>query len=621
MCGIAGIIYFNNIKADSTVVSKMTNALAHRGPDASGFYVKDNIALGHRRLSIIDVSAAANQPFEDASGNFKLVFNGELYNYNEVKKSLFRDIQFKTSGDTEVLAEAYARNGIDCIQHFKGMFAFGIWDSQKKELCLARDRMGVKPLYYYCNEQYLIFASEVRAILATGLVPARINKRAVTELLTYQSISSPISIVDGVQQLEAGHFMRIKDGQISTHSYWNIADQSESFDFSSKGTVTSTIRNLLMKSVESRLISDVPIGAFLSGGIDSSAVVALMATVSTNRPNTFTVSFSEKEFDESEYAGLVAKKYNTHHHKILLKPTVMVDELENALNAMDSPSGDGINTYVVSKAVKQQGLTVALSGIGGDELFAGYPIFKAYSQMHQLKGILGGPRWIKKPVSALAALSGSKSASKLRQVLESENLSIENIYPIFRKIQSSGSLRKLTRLNFDARTIVEEKLLLQLDILNKYPLLSQVSIAEFIGYTQQTLLKDTDQMGMAVSLEIREPFFDHELVSYVLNIPDRIKYPKYPKQLLVESLGDLLPPEIVYRKKQGFTFPWEIWLQTELRSFCEQRIAKLSQRDFMNGSSVNELWQQFLKNNRSVRWMEIWLLVVLEYWLEKNNIH
>ena len=619
MCGIAGYVRFDSLPADQAVIKKMTDALAHRGPNAEGFFVKNSIALGHRRLSIIDLSETANQPFVDASGYLRVTFNGELYNFKEVKAT-FPSHLFRTNSDTEVLAEAYARSGIDCIKLFKGMFAFGIWDEKQKELCIARDRMGVKPLYYYCNDSVFIFASEIRALLASGLVPPKIDKEAVAEFLTYQSISAPISIIEGIHQLEAGHYLKVRNGKVEIQSYWNIVGQGHEYDFSQRKVVTATIKNLLLKSVEGRLISDVPIGAFLSGGIDSSAVVALMAAVSSNRPNTFTVSFSEKEFDESVYAGLVANKYNAYHHKILLKPTVMVDELENALNAMDSPSGDGINTYVVSKAVRQQGLTVALSGIGGDELFAGYPIFKSFTRMQHFRHILEGPAWLKKPVSILAGLSASRSSMKMMQLLQAENASIENIYPIFRKIQSSAGLRRLTNLDIKDHTIIEQKLRYQSQALHNYPLLSQISIAEFMGYTQQTLLKDTDQMGMAVSLEIREPFFDHELVAYVLNIPDKLKFPSYPKQLLVESLGDLLPAEIVHRKKQGFTFPWKIWMKKELRSFCECRINDFSERDFINREAVKSLWHSFLKNDPKVRWMEIWLMVVLEYWLAKNNI-
>lgn len=619
MCGIAGFVRLDRKPADPAMIKKMTDAMAHRGPNADGFFVKDQVALGHRRLSIIDLSETANQPFVDASGNFKLVFNGELYNFQDVKRAMY-DHPFRTSSDTEVLAEAYAKKGIDCISDFKGMFAFAIWDEAKQELCIARDRMGVKPLYYYQDDNVFLFASEIRAILASGVVARKLNEAALTDFFSYQSVSSPISIIKNIQQLEAGQYIKIRNGSIDVRPFWDIASGKKEFDFSSRKAITSRIRELLLTAVEGRLISDVPFGAFLSGGIDSSAVVGLMAAVSQAPVNTFNVSLSEEGFDESGYAELVAKKFNTRHEKIELKPTVMLDELENALNAMDTPSGDGINTYVVSKAVKKAGLTVALSGIGGDELFAGYPFFQRFTKLNQSSVIWNNSYLLRRLASRAVSLSGSASNARLGQLLDTSSTRIEDMYPVFRKIISTKKLRSMTTTGVAGITELEKKYTARATAMSQYPLLSQVSIAEFIGYTQQTLLKDTDQMSMAVSLEVREPFFDHELVEYVLNIPDAIKYPNYPKQLLVESLGDLLPPEIVHRRKQGFAFPWSLWMKNELRSFCEPYLHSISDRGFIKGKELLSYWGRFLKGDPGVRWMEIWLFVILERWLQRNEI-
>ena len=619
MCGIAGYVRFDSLPADPAIIKKMTDAMAHRGPNAEGFFVKNSIALGHRRLSIIDLSETANQPFVDASGNLRLAFNGELYNFREVKATISGH-SFRTSSDTEVLVEAYARNGIDCIKQFKGMFAFAIWDEAKKELSIARDRMGVKPLYYYHGTDFFLFASEIRGVIASGLIKPKLNQEALKDYFSFQSVSSPLSIIEGIQQLEAGHYIRIKNNQVEIKAYWDIASVRKEYDFTSREQVTQKIKKLLLQSVEGRMISDVPFGAFLSGGIDSSAVVGLMAAVSTNPVNTFNVSFAEKSFDESVFAELVAKKFNTRHQRIVLQPTVMLDELENAFNAMDTPSGDGINTYVVSKAVKQTGLTVALSGIGGDELFAGYPFFKKFTQLNKFGLLWNNTRLMRKLVAKAADLTTPGSSGKMQQLLNTGSTKIEDVYPVFRKILTAKQLKGITNLSNGRVTELEKKFFTLASKMHQYPLLSQVSIAELIGYTQQTLLKDTDQMSMAVSLEVREPFFDHELVEYVLNIPDSIKYPTYPKQLLVEALGNMLPSEIVHRKKQGFTFPWTLWMKNELRSFCDARINALSERDFINPAAIKHLWKSFLSNDKNVRWMEIWLLVVLEYWLSKNNI-
>jgi asparagine synthase (glutamine-hydrolysing) len=501
------------------------------------------------------------------------------------------------------------------------MFALAIWDKHKRELFVARDRMGVKPVYYYAGQEHFIFASEIRSILNTGLVSASINQQAIDDFLSFQSVGFPHSIIKNIQQLEAGCWMRIGENGTEVHKYWDITKSSADFDFSNKELVKEHLYFLLQQSVQRRLISDVPLGAFLSGGIDSSAVVGLMAAASTEPVNTFNIAFNEPEYDESTYAQQIAKRFNTRHTEMRLEPTVFLDELQNALNNMDTPSGDGVNTYVVSKKIRQSGLTVALSGVGGDELFAGYPFFPQYYRLNKWKK----PWAIASPFRKLAAgfirVNGSVRNDRIKQLLKLNELDIAGFYPLIRQIFSPRQISKLTNHQVMQGSLVEEQLRKHSHAIERFPVLSQVSIAEYLGYTQHTLLKDTDQMSMAVSLEVREPYFDHDLVEFVLNIPDEVKYPTYPKSLLVESLGTLLPPEIVHRKKQGFLFPWKVWMKNELRSFCEQQITRLAQRDFIAGDHVKKLWQRFINGDESVRWMEIWLLVILEYWMEKNNVN
>ncbi len=616
MCGIAGVLYFNGKKAEESTLRSMTKAMGHRGPDAEGVFTKNQIGLGHRRLSIIDTSTGANQPFTDRSGNFHMVYNGEIYNYKEVG-AVIPNATYKTTSDTEVVIESFAHFGVQGVKAFKGMFAYAVWDEKNEELYLVRDRLGVKPLYYYSNDQYFVFASEIRTILASGLVKADLNEAAILEFLSYQSVSSPETIIKGIKQLEAGHYMKVKKGQQSSFAYWDIMEQQAYYDFSDHEAVTSNIRVLLQNSVASRMVSDVPVGAFLSGGIDSSAVVALMSTVS-NAPNTFNIAFSEKEFDESDYATALAKKFNTNHHHILLKPEELLQDLMPALNAMDTPSGDGINTYVVSKAVKQQGITVALSGIGGDELFAGYPFYRHFKKLQSAVPYWKYSKLLRWPLGLILSKSKKVSLHKLGLIMEQESVGVEDTYPIFRSVFTKDQLAQLTKLKVPEELIIESKINESIQAITGYPDLSQITIAELMGYTQQTLLKDTDQMGMAHALEIREPFFDHDLITYVLNIPDELKLTSSPKQLLVDSLGGLLPKEITQRRKQGFTLPWNVWMKNELRSFCETHINALAKRPFMNATAVQNLWQSFLQPDSKVRWMEVWLLVVLEYWIEKN---
>jgi asparagine synthase (glutamine-hydrolysing) len=618
MCGIAGIVSFNrNINLPITI-RQMTTAMAHRGPDADGFYTNDSIALGHRRLSIIDLSTAANQPIADHTGRYQIIFNGEIYNFQDVKK-LLPDYPYTTNGDTEVLLAAYSKWGADCLPYLKGMFAFAIWDTVDQSMFIARDRMGVKPVYYFLNDKVFLFASEIRGVLASGIVPKKVNIAAIQEFLSYQSVGFPESAITGILQLEAGSSITIRDNKISIKKYWDItSNPSVDFDFNDRTGVQQQVRRLLRNAVERRLVSDVPLGAFLSGGIDSSAVVGLMAEAGATRPNTFTVGFEEKEFDESNYANVIAKKFNTNHNQVLLQPAVFLDELTNALNAMDTPSGDGVNTYVVSKAIKKSGLTVALSGVGGDELFAGYPFFKQYLQLKKYGAVWPAAKLLR--WGAGLALGSSNKALRMKQLLQAPTASIRYFYPEFRRIISPQLLASLTNWNKSQHTLLEKQLTNLPGTLEQFPLLSQVSIAEYTGYTQHTLLKDTDQFSMAVSLEAREPFFDHDLIEFVLAIPDQLKYPIYPKSLLVESLQGLLPDEIVHRKKQGFLFPWSVWMKKELRSFCESHLHRIAQRDFINGKNLLAYWQRFLNNDASVRWMEIWLFVILEYWLEKNGI-
>lgn len=616
MCGIAGILSFTDSNPLPDQIRSMTDAIQHRGPDASGHFTEGPVALGHRRLSIIDLSPSGNQPFASATNRYQLVFNGELYNFQEVKASI-TDHAFKSTGDTEVLVEAWSRWGLQGVSRFKGMFAFAIWDREEEALWLVRDRLGVKPLYYSQQPNCFVFASEIRSIMASGRVKKELNTEALAGYFRYQSVPGPQTMFRGIQELKAGCWMKIKAGHLSSGTWWDIQSPSVIAIPQSRAEATKEIYRLLRTAVEQRLVSDVPVGAFLSGGIDSSAVVALMAEVSNRPPETFNISFSEKAFDESGYAELVAKKFNTRHHTILQKPEYMLDNLLPALNAMDTPSGDGINSFVVSKAIREAGITVALSGIGGDELFAGYPFFEQFRKAQKFKG-----GWqLTAPVrKLLASLVGSQSSRKdrLKQLLQAPSPAIEQLYPIFRQIITPAAYRKFIRLELPSSDPVQQALI-QLEKLHTFPEYSQVSIAEYLGYTQYTLLKDTDQMSMAVSLEVREPFFDHELIEYVLQVPDHLKHPVFPKQLLVESLGDRLPSEIVHRRKQGFVFPWEQWMKTELRNFCEAAIQELSQRDFINGQALQLQWQQFLKGDPSIRWIELWLFIILSHWLNKND--
>ncbi len=623
MCGIAGI--HGEIDGIDTqeVASKMLEKLTHRGPDAQGVFVSEEIVLAHRRLSIIDLSVSSNQPFTNSSGRFSLVFNGELYNYKELKSQL--NYNFTTNSDTEVVLAAYEEWGPDCCRRFNGMFAFAIWDKVEKSLFIARDRMGIKPLYFYNSNNLLVFASEIRALLESGLVPKKVNKNALIDYVRYQTVHAPETIIEGVEMLPAGHYIKICADELETGKYWSILDNySQRSQTQSRAEIKHHIRSLLKKSVERRLVSDVPFGAFLSGGIDSSVIVGLMSEVAENNVKTFCVTFEEEEFSEAKYARMIADKFGTTHQEIKLTPNDFLKDLPFALSAMDHPSGDGPNTYVVSKATKEAGVSMALSGLGGDELFAGYDIFKRSLDLESKKFLNSFPKILRQLGGGLLkTIRPSVATDKINEILKGDRIHFEYTYPVSRQVSMDNELIKMFNREQLPKNAVFSHLNNNVGVGSSgisLPVLSKVSFAEMTTYMQNVLLRDTDQMSMAHSLEVRVPFLDHELVEYVFGISDAIKYPNYAKQLLVESVGDLLPPEIVHRPKMGFTLPWEQWMKGDLKSFCEERIEKFAKRQEVNEDYIMRNWDSFLSGHKSIKWSKLWYLIVLENWLTENEI-
>lgn len=617
MCGIAGIVGLSDLENANHKILLMTESLKHRGPDATGVFVDDGIAVGHLRLSIIDLSEAANQPFFDLSNRFAITYNGEIYNYREVKK-LLPEYPFRTDSDTEVILAAYEKFGAECLSYFNGMFAFAIWDFERQELFTARDRLGVKPFYYsQTADGIFIFASEIRALLNSQLIPRNLNKHGVYDYLMYQSVYAPETIVENIFQLQAGEFGIFTDGKFTKKTYWQIEKNSYCVISDNEANIKKSVKELLLNSIEQRMISDVRLGAFLSGGIDSSAVVALMSEVSDRPIDTFSVNFAEEKFDESAFSNLISKKYNTNHTSIFLTADDFLNELPQALKAADSPSGDGVNTFVVSKATKNSGITVALSGLGGDELFAGYPNFLHWYKTQ--KSILPKiPSILRKSIAAAFSNSSNSKYQRIADVFKADIMNLSNIYPMFRQVMSQQIVRDFYQ-NGDYQNSIQKQLKNKESDISRFPLLSQFSIAELLGYTQNVLLKDTDQFSMASALEVREPFFDYKLVEYVLRIPDEIKYPAYPKSLLVESIYPMLPDEIVYRKKMGFVLPFDKWMRNELKDFCQNRIDNLAARGIFDPDRLITKWQAFQNGKNGVLWSHLWHLVVLTEWLENNK--
>lgn len=626
MCGINGFVSNKFTVAErEKVVAGMNACLAHRGPDNEGMWSEGDVSFGQRRLSIIDLSEEGNQPFFSSDKRYVIVYNGELYNYRELKLELQRSSQgsaelpyfFSTASDTEVVLAAYIRWGKGCLEYFNGMFAFAIYDRESKEVFAARDPLGVKPFYYSFSDEGFLFSSELRPILKSGVRKFAINKSVLAEYAMYQTVLAPATIVQGIKVLMPGHTLQIKNSQAEMACYFDITKNTPSPEISYQEACTK-VRELLGTSIQRRLVADVPFGAFLSGGIDSSAVVALMSQVSTSPVSTFNISFDESEFSESQYARLIAKKYNTKHHEIKLRPDDFLQQLPEALAAMDHPGGDGPNTYIVSKATKNAGITMALSGIGGDELFAGYAVFKRMHELSHKTLLAQTPQFIRSAAGRLMLMrKRDMSTEKIAELLSQPEINLASAYP---RVRSVFTQKQNAKLISDSPFLAYETLMKVVpQFENK--LLSSVSVAEIYSYLQNVLLRDADQMSMAVALEVREPFLDKHLVKFVLSLNDSFKFPHTPKKLLVDSLGDLLPPEIVNRPKMGFTLPWQQWLRGELKEFCEKQIMVLEQLNLFNTGEVMDLWKRFLANDPVITWSRVWHLIILGDWVSKHQEH
>ncbi|MCJ8166343.1 asparagine synthase (glutamine-hydrolyzing) [Pontibacter sp. E15-1] len=625
MCGISGIIGITSPDEAAKFLDAMNEAIAHRGPDDCGSFVVPGVALGQRRLSIIDLSCAGHQPMLSADNNLVLVFNGEIYNYRELKQELL-DYPFQTQTDTEVILASWEKWGRECVHRFNGMFAFVIWDKAKNEVFLFRDRLGIKPLYYFQKEYRLLFCSEVRGLLSSGLVPRKLNKVALTDYLRYQAVHAPDTMVQGVKMLMPGHYLHIQNGHVKMDKYWSPEQNySKRAETQSYEQVKQEVQDLLRNAVSRRLVSDVPFGAFLSGGIDSSAVVGLMSQVSSHQVKTFAVTFEEEAYSEAKYAAAIAKKFNTDHTEIKLSPDDFLHLIPAALQAMDHPSGDGPNTYVVSKVTKESGITMALSGLGGDELFAGYDVFKRMKTLHQYQALTKIPLALRRLAGrSLKVLKPSIASNKINELLNLPSWQLSDVFPITRQVLSDEYLTQLSKRpaleSNRVQHIIESSQTMQVQNRDVLPVLSQVSVAEIGTYMQNTLLRDTDQMSMAHALEVRVPFLDYELVEYVLGVPDKFKYPTSPKKLLTDALGELLPMDIINRPKMGFILPYQDWLKNELFDFADEKIKNLGKRDVLNAAVLQSLWKRFLAGDPSVTWSRVWYLIVLENWLEQHGI-
>lgn len=621
MCGINGIYSFNGSHLDkNALLKRMNNAIAHRGPDDEGVFSDAIVGLGHRRLSIIDTSSAGHQPMSTSDKRYTIVFNGEIYNYAQLRKD-FSHFDFRTNSDTEVILAGYIKYGPGVVKHLQGIFAFALWDAIDEKLLITRDHMGVKPVYFTRTDDGFIFSSEIKGLLAAELIQPKLDHVSLVDYFRYQRVHAPRTILENVHILMPGSYIEISKGQIKENKYFTLQDTEINAQITQQEAVKE-VRHLLEKSMEQQMVADVEVGAFLSGGIDSSIIVGLMSKISSQPINTFSVTFSQKAFDESYFSNMVAKKFNTNHCSIELHSEDLLNVLPAALMAMDHPTADGVNTYLVSQKTRAQGIKVALSGLGGDELFCGYPVFNAVDKLNQLRPLfafLPQAAW-KGLLTGAHSLTRKNFFLKIAGSFNGQDGFINNFLLLSRQTYFDSHIQCLLKKEDVKINQVRDILL---NFKNKQPnsILSLVSYFELSTYLSDTLLRDTDQMSMAHALEVRVPFLDPALVSYVLSLPDNLKKGKYAKNLLIESTKDILPKEVYDRKKMGFVFPWDHWMKNELKDFCEERMNSFSSRAMVNEPAIKMLWKRFIASDKSINWSRIWQIVVLEEWLRKNSIN
>lgn len=618
MSSICGQLNPNNRAVQEETIRRMCWRMVHRGPDDDGYYLKGSVGLGHRRLSIIDLSPAGHQPMSNHDGSVWIVHDGEVYNFRELGKELeAKGYRFRSNTDTEVILHLYQECGQDCLERLNGMFAFAIWDARKCKLLLARDRLGIKPLYYYFDRGKLLFASEVRALVASGCVPRKPSLQALSSYLALGAVQEPLAIVEEIYALPAGHYAIWRDGKFIIRPYWKLPEEiNEDLVRTSKEEILERVKELLEDSVRLRLISDVPLGAFLSGGIDSSAIVTLMSQVSDIAPRTISVVFQEEKFSEATYSRMVVEKFKTEHEEVLVTAKDIVNELPKSIAAMDQPTFDGVNTYIVSKYTKEAGLTVALSGVGGDELFAGYESFRVIPRLERLKG--GLPRPLTRSLGGLVRLllRDSDRGRKLSRWFGGKDL-VGNTYLLFRELFSPTDRQKLIPLLTNDTDVPWKELG---SFSNSDPV-NCISRYELSHYMRNVLLRDTDAMGMAHGLEIRAPLLDHRLVEFILGLPGALKLNrKTPKPMLIRALDRALPNELVYRRKHSFTLPFSVWMRGPLREEVKEvlldKVTQGSMNQVFNHRAIEEIWERFL--SRKGNWKRPWAIYVIRKWADGN---
>jgi len=633
MCGICGI--FNlalETAAQRERIDLMSARLIHRGPDSHGKFELPYLALAIRRLSIIDLQTG-DQPLFNETGDVALVFNGEIYNYRELRRDLVqRGHHFKTHSDGEVIAHLYEEQGPDCVRQLNGMFAIALWDNGAKRLLLARDRAGEKPLFYWFRDNTLVFASEIKALFEYPGVGRTLDQEAVGQFFFYGYVPAPRIIFAEIRKLPAAHRMVIEAGQVRVEPFWRLQEYLRP---PGRPRVSRIEENALLKELRtrvreaalSRLVSDVPLGVFLSGGVDSSTLVALMSELTPGNVNTFSVAFPEKAFNEESYARLVARRFNTRHHVLVADKAQLREGLEILADHLDEPLADAavIPTFLISRFARKH-IKVALSGEGSDELFGGYPM---YIGARLAEYYLRLPRFLRRqlfarlqpffPLSSSAVPMGLFLRRFLAHVDKEPALRHQIWFGMF----APDELNRLFSPQFDCCAKPGQQILAPLDRVREGAVfedaIAEVTYLDFRLYLEDDLLVKIDRASMACSLELRTPYLDHRLIEFAASLPTQLKVPTVQlKHLLKKAVSIWLPREIVYRQKRGFSVPVAEWMRGELRSWLDETLGeeKLKRNGLFSVSFVRRLLEEHWARQADHRRL-LWPLFCFELWYDR----
>lgn len=625
MCGICGIVNYSGnpgSPVDRTVIERMCGRIAHRGPDDSGVHVEGPVGLGNRRLSIIDLNKG-HQPIYNEDGSMVIVYNGEVYNFADIKEDLLREGHvFKTDTDTEVILHAYEEYGFDCVHRFIGMFAFAIWDEKRKRLFLARDRLGIKPLFYSVRNGSISFGSEIKCILETRGRDRAMDFQALDHYFSLGYVPCPHTMFEGIHKLPPGHWMICDRNGVSTKRYWDV-----NFDERrgrKMGELCEEFLDLMKSSVKFRLISDVPLGAFLSGGIDSSLVVGIMSEISSLPPRTFSIGFEDAVYDESPYSELVAKRFGTVHHNFVVKADVE-DVLDRIVDAFDEPFADdgAIPCFHVCRETRRE-VKVALSGLGGDELFGGYHRYLGFQLSQHFSKIpfLQSPV-MKRIIFALPeSKGGGYTVDRIKRFIDGMPLPASERYIRFLSFMDRGA--KSFFFSRDAQGRIDQSQSHEeLEAVYRRPdtreEVNRAYYLDFMTYLPEDVLALTDRMSMWHSLEVRVPFLDHRLVEFAASLNPDIKIRRgMMKFFLKKAAKKYLPRVILNKRKQGFVGPLPLWLMRDLKDFTVETLSdvNLSSHGLFNPVAVKQILEEHFSRRRKHETL-IWAMLVFQKWFKR----